>query len=119
MTGIRWERVKALFTEAMERAPAERATFLEELPESDAALRDELASLLAAAENSSSFPAARAAIAATASDVSLQSMLTAALGPQYDIVRPLGQGGMGAVYLARERALERFVAVKVLRPDLA
>src|SRR5437867_1172990 len=42
-----------------------------------------------------------------------------ALGRQYDIVQPLGRGGMGHVYLARERELERFVAIKVLRPDLA
>ena len=49
----------------------------------------------------------------------LQRMLETALGLQYEIVRPLGQGGMGAVYLARERALERFVAIKVLRPELA
>ena len=46
-------------------------------------------------------------------------MLEPALGQQYEIVRPLGHGGMGAVYLARERALERFVAIKVLRPELA
>src|SRR5437867_10020948 len=39
-----------------------------------------------------------------------------ALGRQYDIVQPLGRGGMGHVYLARERELERFVAIKVLRP---
>ncbi len=42
-----------------------------------------------------------------------------ALQDGFDVVRPLGQGGMGAVYLARERALDRLVAVKVLRPDLA
>src|SRR4051812_29080562 len=40
--------------------------------------------------------------------------LEAALGAQYQIVRPLGRGGMGAVYLARERLLERLVAIKVL-----
>lgn len=36
----------------------------------------------------------------------------------YDIVRTLGQGGMGVVYLGWQTALERFVALKVLRPDL-
>ena len=42
-----------------------------------------------------------------------------ALADGFDVVRPLGEGGMGLVYLARERALERLVAVKVLRAELA
>lgn len=44
----------------------------------------------------------------------LLEALTQALGAQYDITRLLGRGGMGAVYLGRERLLERFVAIKVL-----
>jgi len=45
--------------------------------------------------------------------------LRAALSGAYDIEAPLGRGGMGFVYLARERRLDRPVAIKVLAPDLA
>ena len=44
----------------------------------------------------------------------LRQALERALGDRYGIVRLLGRGGMGAVFLARERSLDRLVAVKVL-----
>ena len=49
----------------------------------------------------------------------LRAALEHGLRAQYDIVRLLGQGGMGSVYLAREGKLERLVAIKVLRPEVA
>jgi len=42
-----------------------------------------------------------------------------ALGTRYEIIRSLGQGGMGAVYEAYDRELERQVALKVIRSDMA
>ena len=45
--------------------------------------------------------------------------LRAALAAAYDIEAPIARGGMAHVYLARERRLDRRVAVKVLPPELA
>ena len=41
------------------------------------------------------------------------------LGNRYEIISMLGQGGMGAVYKATDREVERAVALKVIRPELA
>jgi len=109
----------------MDRPPQDRAAYLVEECADDDSLRREVESLLHAADSDDSLPGARAAINALADSAAataqqpLDELLTAAIGQQYEIIRSLGQGGMGAVYLARERSLERFVAIKVLRPELS
>ena len=139
MTDARWRDVKAVFTRAMETPPAQRGALLEAACGTDAELRREVESLLAASEGEDSLPGARAAVAAAAvayappdetsradpltsdlleGDSTLRRLIESVLGQQYEVLEPLGRGGMGAVFLARDRALERFVAIKVLRPDL-
>ena len=49
----------------------------------------------------------------------LRELLENSLGDVFAIERELGGGGMSRVFLARERALDRQVVVKVLHPELA
>ena len=115
MSGDRWERIEALYHEALGRAPEERGAFLEDACRDDAALKAELRSLLECGEASDEF-LERPALEDEAK--SLAGELGSLLGERdlggYEILSLLGAGGMGEVYRARDRKLGREAAIKVL-----
>jgi eukaryotic-like serine/threonine-protein kinase len=56
---------------------------------------------------------------APASDSAAVFQIGEVVGGRYEILQLLGEGGMGAVYKAADRTLDRFVALKVIRPEMA
>ncbi len=56
---------------------------------------------------------------ASASAAQGEQLVGTMLAERYEIIALLGQGGMGAVYKARDTELDRLVAIKLIRPDLA
>jgi hypothetical protein len=114
----RWQKLKNVFNEALERDPAQRAVFLDEACAGDAALREEVESLLASHQDADGFleePAYAAARELIESD-SGEELVGRKLGP-YMVTKKLGHGGMGIVYLAEDTRLGRPVAIKALAPE--
>ena len=114
MDASRWQQIKAILDAAVEyTAATERAAFLDRACENDTALRSEVASLLAHHTDRLDEFADRL----RASGAEIDGRLLGQRLGAYRIVRELGRGGMGVVYLG-ERADERFekrVAIKLLK----
>src|SRR3984893_11947163 len=110
-----WQRAKDLFGQACERAPEQRASFLAEACLGDEDLRREVSSLLESHQETGSVfdkPVASAFAAR------VDSLAGRSIG-SYRIIRQIGRGGMGSVYLA-ERADDQFrrrVAVKAVSAE--
>jgi TolB-like protein/Tfp pilus assembly protein PilF/tRNA A-37 threonylcarbamoyl transferase component Bud32 len=120
----RWERLKAVFLEALEHAEDERSAFVEHVCAGDRALQAEVESLLASDRGAGDFIATPAAgVLAVRGGLGVDGVLHGDLPPRlpagtklglYEITGFIAAGGMGEVYRARHTILGRAVAIKIV-----
>ncbi|MBV6424868.1 MAG: Serine/threonine-protein kinase PknD [Steroidobacteraceae bacterium] len=115
-----WQELEGIFTEAWHLPEGEQADFIARACGTNAALRADAASLLSAGHASGEF------LRTSALERLAQSFAAEGLnlGPGkrigvYTIMQPLGSGGAGEVWRAKDGRLDRDVAIKVLLPHLA
>jgi non-specific serine/threonine protein kinase/serine/threonine-protein kinase len=112
-----WQKIKSIFLDALELAPDQRREFLDQVCSNDFRLRSEVERMIAADESAKDFleNTPVASLMDSLPQLPDNSPATQRIG-HYKIIREIGEGGMGTVYLA-ERDDEvhcQQVAIKVL-----
>ena len=110
--------VAELFDSAIEHDTTCRQAFLDQRCGSDAELRREVESLLHAAKRAHGFMERPAIASRTEDDRASGAFAPGNAIGEYEIVSLIGKGGMGEVYLARDRRVNRQVALKLVRGGL-
>ncbi len=114
MEAERWEQVKEVLNEALERPSAQRLVFLREACGPDDSLRAEVESLLEEEEEAEEFIEQPFFVR---HEEDVDGLPAERRIERYELVRRLGRGGMGIVYLARraDQEFEQRVALKVIK----
>ena len=111
--GERWGKIKELFAAALEHDAGQREAFLEEACGQDHELRREVASLLSAHEKPIDF-----SVHPWRERIFEDAQSAQSIGP-YRLLKRIGEGGMGQVWLAEQtEPVRRQVALKLIRTGM-
>ena len=120
MADERWQKVRGVFDSALRQKPGERRRFVSEACGEDKLLLAEVESLLSSHDGAESFMETPA-VAGVARVIAAETKHLGrgqSLG-HYEIIEQIGEGGMGEVYLASDKKLDRKVAVKILNAEFS
>jgi len=111
--------IKSIFGKALELSPHERAAFLGEACQSDAALRAEVEGLLAALDRAGEFLRQPAAAVETVEPTCGADKPGTIVADRYKLLEQIGEGGMGTVWVAEQiEPIKRRVALKLIKPGM-
>jgi eukaryotic-like serine/threonine-protein kinase len=113
MTPERWRQIEAVFQEAADLEDQARYEYLDKACEGDAELLGEVQSLLASEGINFAAPALEQVAQSVSGLTSLEGQRIGA----YEVIGPIGEGGMGTVYKAKraDGQFEQEVAIKIIR----
>jgi serine/threonine protein kinase len=109
MTPERWQQVAEAFEAALELNTEQRSAFQAKLSSDDPSLHGEVEALLAEDAVQAKIPL---------SPIGAATLAGKRIGG-YQIVRVIGEGGMGVVFEAEQEHPRRIVALKVIKPGFA
>jgi eukaryotic-like serine/threonine-protein kinase len=120
MADAKWQKVRELFDSALSRQPEERQNFVHEACGDDKTLFAEVESLLSSHDSAESFMETPAvAKVAHMIEVETKQLEAGKRFGHYEIIKQIGAGGMGEVYLAKDKKLDRKVAIKILNEEFS
>lgn len=115
-----WDKVRKIFDEASARNGSERRDFVVSACGGDESLRAEVESLLDSLDDAEDFMETPAvAHVAESIEPETRQLERGHRLRHYEIIELIGAGGMGEVYLAKDKRLDRKVAIKVLNEKFA
>ncbi len=120
MIADRWKTVEKVFNNSVGLPPEKRVEYVASVCRDDSDLLEDVLSLLAESDKEDSF------LSDPVFEVGAQILASEYIGlfdepnfAAYEMEKILGRGGSGVVFLAKDTALERLVAIKVLPAALA
>ncbi|MGI8917276.1 MAG: protein kinase domain-containing protein, partial [Pyrinomonadaceae bacterium] len=120
MAAENWQKVREVFDSALGRPPEERQNYVFEACGGDKNLLAEVQSLLSSHGSAESFMETPAiAKVANVIEPETRKLKAGERFGHYEIISQIGAGGMGEVYLGKDKTLDRNVAIKILNEEFS